>query len=138
MPTEFVGVTQSAGDWLAGARLHNRSKYGDHTYRVGWSYVLATGVEDHSGELVTLDQSLRPEESFSLSVPIKFDVVSFRRADKPGSGRVFPAEGDFIAYHGAPMHDLLTFAYQHKGYFLVSNEPQWVKDEYWEFEAKEI
>jgi uncharacterized protein (TIGR03435 family) len=49
---------------------------------------------------------------------------------------VFPAEGDFIAYHGAPMHYLLTFAYQHKGYFLVSNEPEWVKDEYWEFEAK--
>jgi hypothetical protein len=45
MPTEFVGVTQSAGDWLAGARLHNRSKYGYHTYRVGWAYVLPTGVE---------------------------------------------------------------------------------------------
>ena len=206
MPTEFVGVTQSASDWLAGARLHNRSKYGYHTYRVGWAYVLATGVEYHSGELVTLEQNMlpeetidvpdqhvapradakefwffldeatqgdgtvwrashakveqqvalccskrdksgayiaaaapagaAPEESFSLSVPIKFDVVSFRRADKPGRGREFPAEGDFIAYHGSTIDSLLMFAYQHKGYFLVSNEPEWVKDEYWEFEAK--
>jgi len=63
-------------------------------------------------------------------------VVSFRRADKPGRGREFPAEGDFIAYHGSTIDSLLMFAYQHKGYFLVSNEPEWVKDEYWEFEAK--
>jgi uncharacterized protein (TIGR03435 family) len=64
-------------------------------------------------------------------------VVSFRRTQQPGSGKVdMPAQGDFIAYHGQPVRSLLLFAYEHKGYFNVSNTPSWVDSEFYEFQAK--
>ena len=70
--------------------------------------------------------------------PITFDVVSFRKSLQQGRGREFPADGDFIAYHGSTVHDLLLFAYGgvKKGYFLISGEPDWVKTDYYEFTAK--
>jgi uncharacterized protein (TIGR03435 family) len=72
--------------------------------------------------------------------PITFDVISFRRSQEPGSGREFPADGDFIAYHGSTVHNLLLFAYggikKANAYFLISGEPDWVNTEYYEFQAK--
>ena len=71
--------------------------------------------------------------------PITFDVVSFRRTDKParGLGREFPADGDFIAYHGAPIESLILFAHiAPKGYTSIANEPEWVKTDLYEFTAK--
>jgi len=72
--------------------------------------------------------------------PITFDVISFRKAEQQGRGREFPANGDFIAYHGSTVHDLLLFAYggikSSNGFFLISGEPDWVKTEYYEFQAK--
>jgi uncharacterized protein (TIGR03435 family) len=70
--------------------------------------------------------------------PINFDVVSFRRADKPGPGREFPPNGDFISYHGSTIHDLLLFGYEggRQGYFTISGEPDWVKNDLYEFTAK--
>ncbi|HEY4378909.1 MAG TPA: TIGR03435 family protein [Acidobacteriaceae bacterium] len=71
--------------------------------------------------------------------PITFDVVSFRRADKPGRGREFPDDGDFIAYHGSPIEGLIMFAHiAPKGYASIDNasEPDWVRTELYEFIAK--
>jgi uncharacterized protein (TIGR03435 family) len=70
--------------------------------------------------------------------PIAFDVVSFRRAQQPGTGRVFPPNGDFISYHGSTIHDLLLFGYEggRQGYFTISGEPDWVKTEFYDFTAK--
>jgi uncharacterized protein (TIGR03435 family) len=71
--------------------------------------------------------------------PIAFDVVSFRKAQQQGSGREMPVNGDFIAYHGSTIEDLLRFAYgglNNQGYMLISGEPDWVKTEYYEFQAK--
>jgi uncharacterized protein (TIGR03435 family) len=72
--------------------------------------------------------------------PITFDVISFRKAEQQGRGREFPADGDFIAYHGSTVHNLLLFAYggikSGNGYFLISGEPEWVKTDYYEFQAK--
>jgi uncharacterized protein (TIGR03435 family) len=65
-------------------------------------------------------------------------VVSFRRAEKPGRGREFPPDGDFISYHGSTIHDLLLFGYEggRQGYFTISGEPDWVKSDFYEFTAK--
>lgn len=72
--------------------------------------------------------------------PITFDVVSFRKSQRQGSGREFPTDGDFIAYHGSTVDSLLQFAYGGikggSGYFLISGEPDWVKTEFYEFQAK--
>ena len=70
--------------------------------------------------------------------PITFDVVSFRRAEKPGPGREFPADGDFISYHGTPIDSLLLFAYEgaRPGYFTISGEPDWAKNDLYDFTAK--
>jgi uncharacterized protein (TIGR03435 family) len=70
--------------------------------------------------------------------PINFDVVSFRRTDKPGRGREFPDNGDFISYHGSTIHDLLLFGYEgsRPGYFTISGEPDWVTSDFYEFTAK--
>ena len=71
--------------------------------------------------------------------PITFDVVLFRKSLQQGSGREMPVNGDFIAYHGSTIDDLLHFAYgglNNQGYMLISGEPDWVKTEYYEFQAK--
>ncbi len=49
-----------------------------------------------------------------------------------------PADGDFIAYHGSTVDSLLLFAYGglKKDYFLITGEPDWVKDDFYEFQAK--
>jgi uncharacterized protein (TIGR03435 family) len=69
---------------------------------------------------------------------ITFDVVSFRRAEKPGTGREFPADGDFISYRGSTVDSLLLFAYggARVGSFTITGEPDWVKTEYYDFTAK--
>ena len=56
---------------------------------------------DMPGGALTLDW----ERTQDLK-PINFDVMSFRRTDKPGRGREFPPDGDFISYHGSTIHDL--------------------------------
>jgi uncharacterized protein (TIGR03435 family) len=70
--------------------------------------------------------------------PISFDVVSFRRAERPGPTRVdLPADGDFIAYHGVPILRLILFAHiARKGYVSVSGEPDWAKNDLYDFQAK--
>src|SRR6185437_893541 len=214
MPLEVLSVDQTGDDWLKGAQLHDRSRWGFASYRMGWAYVLPTGVEYHEGETVRLEQNIGPngvqdmvdqhvparrdakeflffveeatqgdgtpwktshqqieaeyklcssarnaageytpsaadaaqiqasmdalvEPAVATVVPINFDVVSFRRAQQPGSTKLdMPAQGDYIAYHGVSMHWLLLFAYEHKGYFSVSNEPGWVNSIYYEFQAK--
>jgi uncharacterized protein (TIGR03435 family) len=71
--------------------------------------------------------------------PITFDVISFRKSQEPGSGRELPVNGDFIAYHGSTIDSLLQFAYgglNNQGYMLISGEPDWVKTDYYEFQAK--
>ena len=69
--------------------------------------------------------------------PITFDVVSFRRTDKRGPGREFPLDGDFIAYRGSPIEDLILFAHiGPKVYTSIANEPDWVKTELYDFTAK--
>jgi uncharacterized protein (TIGR03435 family) len=70
--------------------------------------------------------------------PINFDVVSFRRTDRPGRGREFPDNGDFISYHSSTIHDLLLFGYEgaRPGYFTISGEPDWVTKDFYEFTAK--
>jgi uncharacterized protein (TIGR03435 family) len=70
--------------------------------------------------------------------PISFDVVSFRRTQRQGNGKVdLPVEGDFIAYHGVPIDRLILFAHiARKGYVSVANEPEWAKTDLYEFTAK--
>ena len=70
--------------------------------------------------------------------PITFDVVSFRRTERPGSTKVdLPAEGDFIAYHGVPIERLILFAHiARKGYTSITGEPEWAKTEPYDFQAK--
>jgi uncharacterized protein (TIGR03435 family) len=210
LPTEIVAAEQTQGDWLVSARLHNRSRWGFHTYRMSWAYVLPTGLEYHRGELVTLEHNLQPEgaidvpdqhvtpradakeflffveeetqgdgtlwkttherieaqyhlccskrsaageyvatagpagspalgatvEPLSADLPIKFDVVSLRRAQEPGRGREMPNDGDFIAYHGSTMNALMQFAYLHNNFFTISGQPDWVDKDLWEFQAK--
>jgi uncharacterized protein (TIGR03435 family) len=70
--------------------------------------------------------------------PITFDIVSFRKSEYQGRGREMPADGDFIAYHGSTIDSLLLFAYggTKKGFFLISGEPEWAKNDYYEFVAK--
>jgi uncharacterized protein (TIGR03435 family) len=70
--------------------------------------------------------------------PINFDVVSFRRTEKAGRGREFPADGDFISYHGSTVDSLLLFGYEgaQSGPFTISGEPDWVKNDYYDFTAK--
>ena len=71
--------------------------------------------------------------------PIAFDVVSFRRTDKPGAGREFPLDGDFIAYHGSPIESLILFAHiGPKGYTSIASagEPDWVRTDFYDFTAK--
>jgi uncharacterized protein (TIGR03435 family) len=69
--------------------------------------------------------------------PITFDVISFRKAEGPGRGREFPVDGDFISYHGSTIDQLLIFAYGgKKGFFNVVGEPEWARNEFYEFTAK--
>jgi uncharacterized protein (TIGR03435 family) len=69
--------------------------------------------------------------------PIKFDIVSFRATERPGRGREMPADGDFIAYHGSTIESLLLFAYSmKKDYFVINGEPDWAKNDTYEFTAK--
>jgi uncharacterized protein (TIGR03435 family) len=70
--------------------------------------------------------------------PISFDVVSFRRTEREGPTRVdLPVEGDYIAYHGAPIDRLILFAHiARKGYVAIANEPEWAKNDLYEFTAK--
>jgi uncharacterized protein (TIGR03435 family) len=70
--------------------------------------------------------------------PISFDVVSFRRTQQRGNGKVdLPAEGDYIAYHGVPIDALVRFAHiARKGYVTVTGEPEWAKSDLYEFTAK--
>ncbi len=70
--------------------------------------------------------------------PIAFDVVSFRRTQQQGNGKVdLPVEGDFIAYHGVPIEKLILFAHiARKGYVSISGEPEWAKTDLYEFTAK--
>ena len=88
---------------------------------------------DMPGGALTLDWVPTPGPK-----PIAFDVMSFRRAEKPGPGREFPADGDFITYRGSTVDSLLLFAYEgaRPGYFTISGEPDWVKSEYYDFTAK--
>jgi hypothetical protein len=68
---------------------------------------------------------------------INFDVVSFRRTDKPGVGREFPADGDFIAYHGSNIALLIYFAHiGPNGYTSMAGAPDWANTEYYDFVAK--
>jgi uncharacterized protein (TIGR03435 family) len=71
--------------------------------------------------------------------PITFDVVLFKRTDKPGAGREFPLDGDFIAYHGSTIESLILFAHiGPKGYTSIASasEPEWVRTELYDFTAK--
>jgi uncharacterized protein (TIGR03435 family) len=70
--------------------------------------------------------------------PFTFDIVSFRKSAGRGPGREMPADGDFIAYHGSTIESLLLFAYggTTKGFFLISGQPDWAKNDYYEFVAK--
>lgn len=70
--------------------------------------------------------------------PITFDVVSFRRTERPGPTRVdLPVEGDYIAYHGAPIERLILFAHiARKGYVSLANEPEWARTDLYDFTAK--
>jgi uncharacterized protein (TIGR03435 family) len=71
--------------------------------------------------------------------PITFDVVSFRRTEKRGSGREFPLDGDFISYRGSPIEGLILFAHiGPKVYTSIASagEPEWVRTELYDFTAK--
>jgi uncharacterized protein (TIGR03435 family) len=77
--------------------------------------------------------------------PISFDVVSFRRVksdlaspQKPRAQREFPPDGDFITYHSSTIDSLLKFAYEggRPNYFTISGEPDWVKNDLYDFTAK--
>ena len=52
--------------------------------------------------------------------------------------REFPADGDFIAYHSSTIDTLLMFAYKgaSPGHFTISGEPDWVKNDLYDFTAK--
>jgi uncharacterized protein (TIGR03435 family) len=76
--------------------------------------------------------------------PITFDVVSFKRV-KPDQNplglrarRKLPDDGDFISYHASSVDDLLLFAYAGTGSgpFAISGEPDWVKNDLYDFTAK--
>jgi len=76
--------------------------------------------------------------------PITFDVVSFKRV-KPDQNplglrarRKLPDDGDFISYHASSVDDLLMFAYAgtSSGPFAISGEPDWVKNDLYDFTAK--
>jgi uncharacterized protein (TIGR03435 family) len=77
--------------------------------------------------------------------PITFDVVSFRRVksddtlpQRPHAQREFPPDGDFISYHSSTIDTLLRFAYEggRPSYFTISGEPDWVKNDLYDFTAK--
>jgi uncharacterized protein (TIGR03435 family) len=77
--------------------------------------------------------------------PISFDVVSFRRVkgdetlpQRPSAQREFPTDGDFISYHSSTIDTLLMFAYEgaRPGHFTISGEPEWVKNDLYDFTAK--
>jgi uncharacterized protein (TIGR03435 family) len=76
---------------------------------------------------------------------VSFDVVSFRHTkpdtNRPGSvtkRREMPEEGDFIQYRNSTIDDLLNFAYGGlpTGSFTIAGEPDWVKNEEYDFTAK--
>jgi uncharacterized protein (TIGR03435 family) len=77
--------------------------------------------------------------------PITFDVVSFRQVksdealpQRPRAQREFPPDGDFISYHSSTIDSLLRFAYEggRPSYFTISGEPEWVKNDLYNFTAK--
>ena len=215
-PAEIVIMNRGDKDWLENTQVKSRTQAEIVSAKLGWAYVLASGLEFHAGDVYTPtggvaagssfyvpEQSVAPradakgllafveEVTFADGTvidadhakvtafyktwstganagkvasspvtaaqqniaggtagtgpartlnlkPISFDVISFRKAEQPGPGREFPADGDFIAYHGSTIDSLLQFAYGgvKKGFFLISGEPDWVKTEYYEFQAK--
>jgi uncharacterized protein (TIGR03435 family) len=221
-PAEITLSTQSDKDWLNFTTVTSRTLAEIVSAKLGWAYVLPSGLEFHEGELITpkggvatggsfkvesqnaapqtdakdfvafveqvtfldnavynadhaqitefysacctaagkakaaadkdaaaKDQALRDatpggaagkglKRAENLKA-ITFDVVSFRRAERPGSTKVdLPADGDFIAYHGVPINQLLQFAYGglKKDFFTISSEPAWVMTDLYEFQAK--
>jgi uncharacterized protein (TIGR03435 family) len=76
--------------------------------------------------------------------PIAFDVVSFRQVKQDQNllglrtRRKLPDDGDFISYHASSVDDLLMFAYAgaSSGPFTISGEPDWVKNDLYDFTAK--
>jgi uncharacterized protein (TIGR03435 family) len=217
-PAEITIANHGDKDWLEFTQVTSRTRSEIVSAKLGWAYVLPSGLEFHVGETVTPPggvgaagsfqmppQSVAPRAdakgflSFVEEVtfadgtvtgtdhakvtafytacctganagkvivapeaprgqqnttggslvgamaatpelkPITFDVISFRKAQQRGQGRELPADGDFIAYHGSTIDSLLQFAYagiKKKGFFLISGEPDWVKTEYYEFQAK--
>jgi len=215
-PAEINRGTHTDSDWLQMARISGRTATAITLVKVGWAYVLPTGLEFHQSDAITppgggilrgwyetgdlqvapradaLDFLIFVEQATlkngmvlnadhakisafyrdcctgpnagkvpaepvsrvqpnmpggAVAVdwlptpglkPINFDVVSFRRAEKPGRGREFPADGDFISYQGSTVDSLLLFAYEgaQSGYFTISGEPDWVKNDYYDFTAK--
>ena len=216
-PAEIVIMNRGDKDWLADTQVKSRTQAEIVSAKLGWAYVLASGLEFHAGDVFTPVGGVGGGSSFQVPAqnvapradakgflafveevtfadgtvvdadhlkvtafyttwstganaskvaaapaaaaaqqtiaggtagtgpartpnlkPISFDVVSFRKSERPGPGREFPADGDFIAYHGSTIDSLLLFAYGgvKKGFFLVSGEPDWVKTEYYEFQAK--
>ncbi len=212
-PAQISLANHGDKDWLESAQVKNLKAAGIVSMKLGWAYVLASGLEFHAGEVFTAvgvlggafqvpAQSAAPRTdakgflSFVEEVtladgtvvdadhakvtafyttwnaskaastpaaspaqqnvaggaavttaartpnlkPITFDVISFRKSERPGTGREFPADGDFIAYHGSTDRQsspVRVRRYQSgNGYFLISGEPDWVKTEYYEFQAK--
>jgi uncharacterized protein (TIGR03435 family) len=221
-PAEIAVSTQNDKDWLNSVQVTSRTRAEIISAKVGWAYVLASGLDFHEAALATPNGGVSGGGSFWLDgqgaaprtdakdfvafveqvtfddkteynadhakiadfysacctpagkakaaadkdaaakeqaardatpggssgtgpkradnlKPITFDVVSFRRADHGGSSKVdMPADGDFIAYHGQPINQLIVFAYGglKKDYFTVSGEPAWATTDLYEFQAK--
>ena len=215
-PAQIALAHHGDKDWLESAQVKSLKPAGIVSVKLGWAYVLASGLEFHAGDVFTVvggvngmfqvpaqDAAPRADAKGFLSFveevtlpdgtvvdadhskvtafyttwsaganagkvastaaaapaqknvaggaavkiyartpnlkPIAFDVVSFRKSERPGSGREMPANGDFIAYHGSTVHNLLLFAYgglNNQGYMLISGEPDWVNTDYYEFQAK--
>jgi uncharacterized protein (TIGR03435 family) len=216
-PAEITIMNRGDKDWLADTQVKSRTQAEIVSAKLGWAYVLASGLEFHAGDVYTPSGGVAAGGSFQVPAqsvapradakgllafveevtfadgtvvdadhakvtafyktwstganagkvastpavaaaqqniaggtagtgpartpnlkPIAFDVISFRKSERPGPGREFPADGDFIAYHGSTVDSLLQFAYGgiKKGFFLISGEPDWVKTEYYEFQAK--
>ena len=111
----FFVDEETQGDGTAWKTSHEKI---EAQYRLCCSQRNATGA--YAVAAATASEVMEP---LSADLPIKFDVVSLRRAQEPGRGREMPNDGDFIAYHGSTMNALMQFAYLHAGFLVISNQP---------------
>jgi hypothetical protein len=59
-PAQLVPPTSYGSDLLMAATLKNRSEKTIISYRIGWGYVLQSGIEFHTGALMSVPAGVKP------------------------------------------------------------------------------